>query len=106
MRYCLFYIFAIFSIGRGSHFGWSICVKKSDINLKQLHLQIILIEPLATDHILMQPQALFKTMVTKAINTLSNIFRLKVDKSNTFQFHILPLYDEYIYIQNHKVLKR
>ena len=38
MRYCLFYIFAIFSIGRGSHFG------KSDINLNQLHLQIILIE--------------------------------------------------------------
>ena len=27
---------------------------------------------LATDHILMQPQALSKTMVTKAINTLSN----------------------------------
>ena len=62
--------------------------------------------PLATDHILMQPQALSKTMVTKAINTLSNVFRLKVDKSTTFQFHILPLYDEYIYIQNHKVLKR
>ena len=36
---------------------------------------------------------------------LSNVFRLKVDKSNTFQFDILPLYDEYIYIQNHKVLK-
>ena len=53
----------------------------------------------------MQPQALSKTMVTKAINTLSNVFRLKVDKSNTFQFDILPLYDEYIYIQNHKVLK-
>ena len=53
----------------------------------------------------MQPQALSKTMVTKAINTLSYVFRLKVDKSNTFQFHILPLYDEYIYIQNHKVLK-
>ena len=50
-------------------------------------------------------QALSKTMVTKAINTLSNVFRLKVDKSNTFQFHILLLYDEYIYIQNHKVLK-
>ena len=62
--------------------------------------------PLATDQILMQPQALSKTMVTKAINTLSNVFRLKVDKSNTFQFPILPLYDEYIYIQNHKVLKR
>ena len=61
---------------------------------------------LATDHILMQPQALSKTMVTKAINTLSNVFRLQVDKSNTFQFPILPLYDEYIYIQNHKVLKR
>ena len=29
MRYCLFYIFAIFSNGRGSHFGWSICVKSS-----------------------------------------------------------------------------
>ena len=43
MRYCLFYIFAIFSNSRGSHFGWSICVKKkSDINLKQLNLQIIL----------------------------------------------------------------
>ena len=51
-------------------------------------------------------QALSKTMVTKAINTLSNVFRLKVDKSNTFQSHILPLYDDYIYIQNHKVLKR
>ena len=43
MRYCLFYIFTIFSNGRGSHFGRSICVK-SDINLKQLYLQIILIE--------------------------------------------------------------
>ena len=43
MRYFLFYIFAIFSNGRGSHFEWSVCVK-SDINLKQLHLQIILIE--------------------------------------------------------------
>ena len=64
------------------------------------------LKPLATDHILMQPQALSKTMVTKALNTLSNVFRLKVDKSNTFQFHILPLYDEYIHIQNHKVLKR
>ena len=41
MRYCLFYIFTLFSDGRGSHFGWSIC-EKSDINLKQLHLQIIL----------------------------------------------------------------
>ena len=60
---------------------------------------------LATDHILMQPQALSMTMVTKAINTLSNVSRLKVDKSNTFQFDILPLYDEYIYIQNHKELK-
>ena len=63
-------------------------------------------QTLATDHIFMQPQALSKTMVTKAINTLSNVFRLKVDKSITFQFPILPLYDEYIYIQNHKVLKR
>ena len=58
---------------------------------------------LATDHILMQPQALSKTMVTKAVNTLSNVIRLKVDKSNTFQFDILQLYDECIYIQNHKV---
>ena len=35
--------FAIFGNGRGRHFGWSICVK-SDINLEQIHLQIILIE--------------------------------------------------------------
>ena len=27
MRYCLFHIFAIFSNGRGSHFGYSICEK-------------------------------------------------------------------------------
>ena len=35
--------FAIFGNGRGRHFGWSICVK-SDINLEQIHLHIILIE--------------------------------------------------------------
>ena len=73
---------------------------------KYIQLNGIIEKSLATDHILMQPQALSKIMVTKAINTLSNVFRLKVDKSNTFQFPILPLYDEYIYIQNHKVLKR
>ena len=43
MRYCLFYIFTIFRYGRGSHFGWSVCEKR-DINLKEVHLQIILIE--------------------------------------------------------------
>ena len=43
MRYCLFYIFATFSNGRGSQFGWSI-FETSDIILKQLNLQIILIE--------------------------------------------------------------
>ena len=35
MKYCPFYIFAVFSYDRGSHFGWSIC-EKSDINFKQV----------------------------------------------------------------------
>ena len=37
------YFAIFFGNGRGRHFGWSICVK-SDINLEQIHLQIILIE--------------------------------------------------------------
>ena len=35
--------FRDFSYGRGKHFGWSIGEKR-DMTLKQLHLQIILIE--------------------------------------------------------------
>ena len=35
--------FCYFSNGRGSHCGWSIC-EKNDINMKQAHLQIIMID--------------------------------------------------------------